>query len=198
MSQSAKSSGVEKEKGKTMPVRMKEFYQQVVIPGMIKKFEYKNAMEAPRLVKVVINVGLGEAVENVKLLDYCVDELGVLTGQKPVVTRAKKSISNFKIRQGMPIGCKVTLRGAHMYEFLDRFISTALPRIRDFRGVSPRGFDGRGNYTLGLKEQLLFPEIDSDKVPIIHGMDITVVTTAQTNNECLEMLKLMGVPFQKN
>lgn len=180
------------------PVRMKVFYHEVVVPGLMKKFQYKNPMQVPRLVKTVINVGMGKAVENVKLLDAAVDELGLISGQKAVVTRATKSISNFKIRQGMAIGCKVTLRGNMMYEFMDRLISVSLPRIRDFRGVSPRSFDGRGNYTIGLKEQLIFPEIDVDKVPLIHGMDITVVTTAKTNEECLELFKLMGIPFQKN
>ncbi len=179
------------------PVRMKTHYQEVVLPGLTKKFQYKNPYQAPRLVKVVLNVGLGEAVENVKLLDTAVDEMAAITGQKPVITRATKSISNFKIRQGMPIGCKVTLRGNTMYEFLDRLISVSLPRIRDFRGISPRAFDGQGNYTLGLKEQLIFPEIDADKTPMVHGMDITVVTTAKTNDECQELLKLMGIPFQK-
>lgn len=176
--------------------RLRDLYDQQVIPALMKEFGYKNVMQVPRLERVVLNVGMGEAVQNVKLLESAVTELGMITGQKPVVTRAKKAIAGFKLRQGLPIGAKVTLRSRRMYEFFDRLVSLALPRIRDFRGVSPKAFDGRGNYTLGLKEQLIFPEIKYDEVASIHGMDITVVTTAKTNDEGKALLKHLGMPFR--
>lgn len=176
--------------------RLKEQYRQTIVLAMMKQFSYKNQMQVPRLEKVVINVGMGEAIQNAKLLDSAVQELALVTGQRPVVTRAKKSISGFKLRQGMAIGCKVTLRGKRMYEFLDRFFNVALPRIRDFRGVSPQSFDGRGNYSLGLKEQLLFPEIRYDDVLATHGMDITIGTTARTDEEGKALLRLMGMPLR--
>ncbi|RMH04399.1 MAG: 50S ribosomal protein L5 [Nitrospirae bacterium] len=176
--------------------RLKVKYQQDVIPRMMKEFSYRNPMQVPKLERIVLNVGMGEAVQNVKLLESAVKELSVITGQKPVITRAKKAIAGFKIRQGMPLGAKVTLRGNRMYEFLDRLMSIALPRIRDFRGVSPKSFDGRGNYTLGLKEQLTFPEIKYDDVASIHGMDITIVTTAKRNEEAKALLAYLGMPFR--
>ncbi len=176
--------------------RLRDLYEQQVIPALMKEFGYRNVMQVPRLERVVLNVGMGEAVQNVKLLESAVTELGMITGQKPVVTRAKKAIAGFKLRQGLPIGAKVTLRSRRMYEFFDRLVSLALPRIRDFRGVSPKAFDGRGNYTLGLKEQLIFPEIKYDEVASIHGMDITVVTTAKTNDEGKALLKHLGMPFR--
>ncbi|MEK6683633.1 MAG: 50S ribosomal protein L5 [Nitrospirota bacterium] len=178
------------------PPRLKERYRQTVVPALMKQFAYKNSMQVPRLEKVVLNVGMGEAIQNAKLLESAVNEMTLITGQKPVVTRAKKSISGFKLRQGMAIGCKVTLRGERMYEFLDRFFNVALPRIRDFRGVSPKSFDGRGNYSMGLKEQLLFPEIKYDEVSTTHGMDITIATTARSNDEGKALLGLLGMPFQ--
>ena len=176
--------------------RLRDIYEQKVIPALMKEFGYKNVMQVPKLERVVLNVGMGEAIQNVKLLEGAVTELGMITGQKPVVTRAKKAIAGFKLRQGLPIGAKVTLRSRRMYEFFDRLVSLALPRIRDFRGVSPKAFDGRGNYTLGLKEQLIFPEIKYDEVASIHGMDITVVTTAKTNDEGKALLKHLGMPFR--
>ncbi len=176
--------------------RLRDMYEQQVIPALMKEFGYKNVMQVPKLERVVLNVGMGEAIQNVKLLEGAVAELGMITGQKPVVTRAKKAIAGFKLRQGLPIGAKVTLRSRRMYEFFDRLVSLALPRIRDFRGVSPKAFDGRGNYTLGLKEQLIFPEIKYDEVASIHGMDITVVTTAKTNDEGKALLKHLGMPFR--
>ncbi|MBI5854435.1 MAG: 50S ribosomal protein L5 [Nitrospirae bacterium] len=175
---------------------MKDVYRTQVVPLLMKEFGYKNQMQVPRLDRIVLNVGMGEAIQNVKLLESAATELGTITGQRPIVTRAKKAIAGFKLRQGMPIGAKVTLRGNHMYEFFDRLVSLALPRIRDFRGVSPKSFDGRGNYTLGLKEQLIFPEIEYDRVASIHGMDITVVTTARTNDEGKALLRHMGMPFR--
>ncbi len=162
----------------------------------MKEFGFKNPMETPRLERIVLNVGMGEAIQNVKLLESAATELGIITGQKPVITKAKKAIAGFKLRQGMPIGAKVTLRNRRMYEFFDRLVSIALPRIRDFRGVSPKAFDGRGNYTLGLKEQLIFPEIEYDSVASIHGMDITIVTSARTNDEGKALLKHLGMPFR--
>ncbi len=176
--------------------RLRVRYQNEVIPRMMKEFSYANQMQVPRLERVVINVGLGEAVQNVKLLDSVVSELSLITGQRPVVTRAKKAIAGFKLRQGMPIGAKVTLRRTRMYEFLDRLLNIGLPRIRDFRGVSPKAFDGRGNYTLGLKEQLTFPEIKYDDVALLHGMDITIVTNAQRNDEAKSLLANLGMPFR--
>ncbi len=175
--------------------RMKDKYVNEVAPALMKKFGYKNVMEIPKIEKVILNMGVGDAVGNPKALDAAVADMTQIAGQKPVVTRAKKSIAAFKIREGMPIGAKVTLRGERMYYFLDKLFNVALPRVRDFRGVSPRAFDGRGNYTLGVKEQLIFPEIDYDKIDKIRGMDIIVVTTAKTDEEARELLKLMGMPF---
>jgi len=177
--------------------RLRERYQKEVIPAMMKEFSYKNQLQVPRLEKVVINVGMSEATTNIKLLDTAVKELSQITGQKPVVTKARKSIAGFKLREGMPIGCKVTLRGARMYEFLERLMHVALPRIRDFRGVSVKSFDGHGNYTLGLKEQLIFPEIKYDDILATHGMDITINTTAKTDAEGRSLLKYLGIPFRQ-
>ncbi|MFZ5816921.1 MAG: 50S ribosomal protein L5 [Bacillota bacterium] len=174
---------------------LKTKYQQEVIPALQKQFNYSNVMMVPRLDKIVVNVGLGEAVQNAKALDAAVGDIAAITAQKPVVTRAKKSIAQFKIRTGMPIGCKVTLRGERMWDFLEKLIYISLPRVRDFRGVSPKAFDGRGNYALGLKEQLIFPEIDYDKVDKIRGMDIIIVTTAKTDEEAKALLKGLGMPF---
>jgi len=191
------------EAGKKQPAekiptpRLKQRYHDVAVPAMMKEFSYKNVMQAPRLVKVVLNVGMGEAISNAKALDFAADELGRISGQKPVITRAKKSIATFKLREGMPIGCMVTLRRERMYEFLDRFISAALPRIRDFKGVSSKSFDGRGNYTLGIKEQVIFPEIEIDKVDSIHGLDIVIVTTAKTDEEGRALLGHLGMPYRK-
>lgn len=178
------------------PPRLKERYRNEIVRKMMKEFSYSNPMQVPRLERVVINVGMGEAIQNVKLLDRVVAELALITGQKPVVTRAKKAIAGFKVRQGMPIGAKVSLRGPRMYEFLDRLLNIGLPRIRDFRGVSPNAFDGRGNFTLGLKEQLTFPEIKYDDVASIHGMDVTIVTSAQRNDEAKSLLAHLGMPFR--
>ena len=175
--------------------RMKEKYNDEVTKGLMEKFGYKNVMEIPKIEKVVINMGVGEAVSNPKILDVAVNDMMTIAGQKPIVTRAKKSIAAFKIREGMPIGAKVTLRGQRMYQFLDKLLNIALPRVRDFRGVSPKSFDGRGNYTMGIKEQLIFPEIEYDKIDKIRGMDIIIVTTAKTDEEARELLKLMGMPF---
>ena len=177
--------------------RLQEKYNQEVKPSLVKKFEYSSVMEAPKLEKVVVNIGVGDAVTNTKALDDAVSELTLLTGQKPVVTKAKKSIAGFKLREGMAIGCKVTLRGERMYEFLDKLMNIALPRVRDFQGVSPKSFDGRGNYTLGVKEQLIFPEIDYDTVNRVRGMDIVIVTTANTDLESKELLTQLGMPFRK-
>ena len=177
--------------------RLKETYQNEIVDAMIKKFGYKNIMEVPKLAKIVVNMGVGEAKENAKLLDAAVGDMETITGQKAVVTRAKKSVANFKIRENMPIGCKVTLRGEKMYEFADRLINLALPRVRDFRGVNPNTFDGRGNYALGIKEQLIFPEIEYDKVDKVRGMDIIFVTTAKTDEEARELLRLFNMPFAK-
>ena len=177
--------------------RLKEQYQNEIIDAMIKKFGYKNIMEVPKLDKVVINMGVGEAKDNAKLLDAAIADMEKITGQKAVVCKAKKSVANFKIREGMPIGCKVTLRGEKMYEFVDRLVNLALPRVRDFRGVNPNAFDGRGNYALGIKEQLIFPEIEYDKVDKVRGMDIIFVTTAETDEEARELLTLCGMPFKK-
>ncbi len=176
--------------------RLRERYRNDVVPRMMKEFSYSNMMQVPRVERVVLNVGMGEAIQSVKLLDSAVAELALITGQKPVVTRAKKAIAGFKVRQGMPIGAKVTLRGRRMYEFLDRLLNIGLPRIRDFRGVSLKAFDGRGNYTFGLKEQLTFPEIKYDDVAAIHGMDITIVTSAQRNDEAKSLLAHLGMPFR--
>ena len=178
--------------------RLKEKYTKEVVPALTKEFGYKNVMAVPKIEKVVVNMGLGEATSNVKIIDTGADELARITGQKPVTRRSKKSIAQFKVRKGMPIGAMVTLRGERMWEFLDRLISVALPRVRDFRGVSPRGFDGRGNYTLGLKDQLLFPEIDYMKVDKARGMNISVVTTAKSDQESRKLLQLLGMPFRPN
>ena len=177
--------------------RLKETYLNDIVPEMMKKFEYKNIMQVPKLDKIVINMGVGEAKENSKVLATAISDLEIIAGQKAVVTRAKKSVANFKLREGQPIGCKVTLRGAKMYEFADRLINLALPRVRDFRGVNPNAFDGRGNYALGIKEQLIFPEIEYDKVDKVRGMDIIFVTTAQTDEEARELLTQFGMPFKK-
>jgi large subunit ribosomal protein L5 len=176
--------------------RLKDKYRDEVVPELQKQFSYSSPMAIPKIAKVHVNLGLGEAIQNAKLLDAAAKELGMITGQKPVITKARKSIANFKLRQGMPIGCAVTLRGDRMYEFLDRLISIAMPRIRDFRGVSPKSFDGRGNYTLGLKEQTIFPEIDYSKVDNVKGMNITIVTTARNDSEALSLLRGMGMPFR--
>ena len=177
--------------------RLKEQYQNEIVDAMIKKFGYKNIMEVPKLDKVVINMGVGEAKDNAKLLESAIADMEKIAGQKAVVTRAKNSVANFKIREGMPIGCKVTLRGEKMYEFVDRLINLALPRVRDFRGVNPNAFDGRGNYAMGIKEQLIFPEIEYDKVDKVRGMDVIFVTTAQTDEEARELLAQFGMPFKK-
>jgi large subunit ribosomal protein L5 len=180
-----------------MVPRLKEKYFKEVVNLMMKEFSYKNIMEVPRLTKVVINVGLGEAIQNIKLLETVQKEIAQITGQWPVQTRAKKAIAAFKLRKGVPIGCMVTLRGDRMYEFLDRFINLALPRIRDFKGVPTKSFDGHGNYTIGIKEQLIFPEIDADKVDFIYGMDITICTTARSDEEAMALLRYLGMPFRK-
>ena len=177
--------------------RLKETYLNEIKDAMMKKFNYKNTMEIPKLDKIVINMGVGEAKDNAKVLDAAVKDLEIIAGQKVIVTRAKKSVANFKLREGMPIGCKVTLRGDKMYEFLDRLVNLALPRVRDFRGVNPNAFDGRGNYALGIKEQLIFPEIEYDKVDKVRGMDIIFVTTAKTDEEARELLTLFGMPYSK-
>lgn len=177
--------------------RLQEFYKNEVVPAMMKQFNYNSVMQVPKLEKIVINMGLGEAVANSKVLDSAVEDLQLISGQKPVITKAKKSIAGFKIREGMPIGAKVTLRGDRMYYFLDKLFNVALPRVRDFRGISAKAFDGRGNYTLGLKEQLIFPEVEYDKIDKVRGMDIIFVTTAHTDEEAREFLKLMGAPFRQ-
>ena len=177
--------------------RFKEKFVNEVTPALMSKFEYTSVMQVPKVDKIVINMGVGDAVQNTKALDAAVEDLTIISGQKPVITKAKKSIAGFRLREGMPIGTKVTLRGERMYEFLDKLISVSLPRVRDFRGVSKRAFDGRGNYTLGVKEQLIFPEIDYDKVSKIRGMDINIVTTANSDEEAHELLKQFGMPFQK-
>ncbi|MFM1525641.1 MULTISPECIES: 50S ribosomal protein L5 [Helcococcus] len=180
-----------------MASRLKELYKNEVLPALVKEFEYKNVMQAPKLEKIIVNIGLGEAKDNVKLLESAVEELRTITGQHPVITKAKKSISNFKLREGQSIGCKVTLRGQRMEDFFDKLVNIALPRVRDFRGVSSTSFDGRGNYALGIKEQLIFPEIVFDKIEQIRGMDIIVVTTAETDEEGRALLAKLGMPFKK-
>ncbi len=180
-----------------MTPRLREHYKSNVVPALMKEFSYKNIMQVPKLTKIVLNVGLGEAIQNIKLLDSVQKEMTNISGQKAVITKAKRSIAGFKLREGMPIGCMVTLRGDMMYEFLDRFISLALPRIRDFRGVSPKSFDGNGNYAIGMKEQIIFPEINYDKVEAVHGLDVAIVTTAQTDNEGRALLREFGMPFKK-
>jgi large subunit ribosomal protein L5 len=179
-----------------MTPRLKEKYTKEIIPAMMKEFSYGNIMEVPKIQKIVLNVGLGEAIQNIKLLEAAQKELASITGQKPIVCKAKKSIATFKLRKDMPIGCKVTLRDRSMYEFLDRFISIALPRIRDFRGVSGKSFDGRGNYAIGLKEQFIFPEIDYDRVEMVHGLDVIVCTSAKTDKESKALLRHFGIPFR--
>lgn len=180
-----------------MAARLKERYISEITPALMKKFNYKTVMQVPRVDKVVINMGLGEAVQNTKVLDSAVADIQLIAGQRPVITRAKKSIAGFKLRDGMPIGAKVTLRGERMYHFIDKLVNISLPRVRDFRGVSSKSFDGRGNYTLGLKEQLMFPEIDYDKIDKLRGMDIVFVTTAKTDEEAFELLSQLGMPFSK-
>ena len=177
--------------------RLTELYKNEAAPALMKKFEYKSPMQIPKIDKVVINVGAGEAKENSKVIDNIINDLGIITGQKAIICKAKKSVANFKLRKGMPIGCKVTLRGERMYEFLDRLFNLALPRVRDFKGINPDSFDGRGNYSLGLKEQLIFPEIEYDKIDTIRGMDIAIVTTATNDEHARELLALMGAPFAK-
>lgn len=180
-----------------MAAVLKETYKNEIAPALMKKFEYKSVMQIPKLDKIVINVGCGEARENSKVVDAIVNDLMIITGQKPVICRAKKSVANFKLREGMPIGVKVTLRGDRMYEFLERFFNLALPRVRDFRGINPNSFDGRGNYAMGVKEQLIFPEIEYDKIDAVRGMDIIMVTTANTDEEARELLRLLGAPFSE-
>ena len=177
--------------------RLKDDYNANIAPALMRKFNYKSVMQIPKLNKVVINVGCGEAKDNSKAIDAVMNDLGIITGQKPIVCRARKSVANFKLREGMPIGVKVTLRGDRMYEFVDRLFSLALPRVRDFRGINPNSFDGRGNYSMGVKEQLIFPEIEYDKIDKVRGMDIMFVTTANTDEEARELLSLMGAPFAK-
>lgn len=179
-----------------MKPRLREHYETQVVPKLVNEFWFENPMEIPRLEKIVLNVGLGNANEEPKMLQSVVDELALITGQKPVVTRARKSISNFNLREGMPVGVKVTLRGARMYQFMDRYVSTAIPRVRDFRGLNSRAFDGRGNYTIGVREQMIFPEIDYDEIVRVHGMDITFVTTTDRDDEALVLLREMGMPFR--
>ncbi len=179
-----------------MTPRLKEKYRKEVVPAMMKEFNYKNVMQVPRLEKIVINMGLGEAVRDIKVIDAAMNDLSAISGQRPVVTRAKKSIASFKLRAGMPIGCKVTLRGARMYEFFDRLVNFAMPRIRDFKGISDKSFDGRGGYTVGIREQIIFPEVDYDKIDKIRGMNVTITTTAKTDEEAKALLKKLGMPFR--
>jgi len=180
-----------------MASRLKEKYQQEVVPALQKEFNYKNPMQVPTIHKVVVNIGMGEAIQNARAMDAAVSDLSVITGQRPVITRAKRSVAAFKLREGMQIGCMVTLRGERMYYFLDKLMNVALPRLRDFQGVSSEAFDGRGNYTLGLREQLVFPEIDYDKIDKVRGMEVSIVTTARTDEEGRRLLRLMGMPFKK-
>ena len=176
--------------------RLRDYYIKEVVPALIKDFNYKNRMQVPKLEKIVVNMGVGEAIQNIKALDSAVADLSMIVGQKPVITKAKKSIATFKLRQGMSIGCRVTLRGDRMYEFFDRLVNVAFPRVRDFRGISPKSFDGRGNFAIGLKEQIIFPEIDYDKIDKIRGMNIVIATSAKTDDEARQLLKLMGVAFR--
>ena len=176
--------------------RMKDLYEKEVVPKLIETFKYQNVMEVPKFNKIVLNMGLGEAIQNVKILETATEELKAIAGQHPVITRAKKSIAAFKLREGMPIGCMVTLRGVHMYEFLDRFVTIALPRVRDFRGISGRAFDGRGNYNIGVKEQIIFPEIDYDKIDVLRGLNVSITTTAKTDDECKALLAAFKFPFK--
>jgi large subunit ribosomal protein L5 len=175
--------------------RLKDYYKKEIISRLTKDFGYKNVMQVPRITKVIVNMGLGEALSNIKILDSAAEEIALITGQRPVITRARRSVANFKLREGNPIGCAVTLRREKMYEFLDRLVNVALPRVRDFRGISPKGFDGRGNYTFGIREQIIFPEISYDKIDKIKGMNITIVTTANTDEEARSLLRYLGVPF---
>lgn len=183
-------------RGREKVARLKEYYLEELVPVLTKQFSYKNRMEIPRLEKIVVNMGLGEAIQNIKLLDKAVEELSLIVGQKPVITKARRSIATFKLRKGMSIGCRVTLRRERMYEFFDRLVNVALPRVRDFRGISPSSFDGRGNFAMGLKEQLIFPEIDYNKVDKARGMNIVILTTAKKDDEARELLRLMGMPFR--
>lgn len=183
-------------RGREKVARLKEYYLKELVPVLTKQFSYKNRMEIPRLEKIVVNMGLGEAIQNIKVLDKAVEELSLIVGQKPVITKARRSIATFKLRKGMSIGCQVTLRREKMYEFFDRLVNVALPRVRDFRGISPNSFDGRGNFAMGLKEQLIFPEIDYNKVDKTRGMNIVIVTTAKKDGEARELLRLMGMPFR--
>ncbi|MBN2255990.1 MAG: 50S ribosomal protein L5 [Deltaproteobacteria bacterium] len=176
--------------------RLKEYFRKEVIPALMKEFNYKNTMQVPKMEKIVVNMGLGEATQNIKILDNAAEELAVIVGQKPVITKARKSIATFKVRKGMSIGCSVTLRSDRMYEFFDRLVNVAIPRIRDFRGISPRSFDGRGNFSLGVREQFIFPEIEYDKIDKVRGMNITIVTSARSDDEARQLLRLMGVPFR--
>ncbi|HYA13382.1 MAG TPA: 50S ribosomal protein L5 [Syntrophales bacterium] len=176
--------------------RLKDYYIKEVVPVLIKEFNYKNRMQVPKLEKIVVNMGVGEAIQNIKALDSAVADLSLIVGQKPVITKARKSIATFKLRQGMSIGCRVTLRGDRMYEFFDRLVNVALPRVRDFRGISPKSFDGRGNFALGLKEQIIFPEIEYDKIDKIRGMNVVITTSARTDEEARQLLRLMGLPFR--
>lgn len=180
-----------------MENRLEERYSEEIAPALVSKFNYKSTMQAPKIEKIVLNMGVGDATQNAKLLDEAVDELTLISGQHPLITKAKKSIAGFRLREGMPIGAKVTLRGERMYDFLDKLINVSLPRVRDFHGISPKSFDGRGNYTLGVKEQLIFPEIDYDKVNRVRGLDVVIVTTANTDEEALELLTQVGMPFAK-
>ncbi|MGA2330353.1 MAG: 50S ribosomal protein L5 [Syntrophales bacterium] len=176
--------------------RLRNYYIKQVVPSLVKEFNYKNRMQVPKLDKIVVNMGVGEAIQNIKALESAVADLSMIVGQKPVITKAKKSIATFKLRQGMSIGCRVTLRGDRMYEFFDRLVNVALPRVRDFRGISPKSFDGRGNFAIGLKEQIIFPEIDYDKIDKIRGMNIVIATTAKTDEEARQLLRFMGLPFR--
>ncbi len=176
--------------------RLRDYYIKKVVPSLVKEFNYKNRMQVPKLDKIVVNMGVGEAIQNIKALESAVADLSMIVGQKPVITKAKKSIATFKLRQGMSIGCRVTLRGDRMYEFFDRLVNVALPRVRDFRGISPKSFDGRGNFAIGLKEQIIFPEIDYDKIDKIRGMNIVIATTAKTDEEARQLLRFMGLPFK--
>ncbi len=195
--QVAKVPATDNNAGNAERYRMRKQYTEEVVPALIKRFSYKNVNEVPRLEKIVLNMGLGDCKDNAKALQQAVEELKLISGQKPVITKAKKSVANFKVREGMNVGAKVTLRGNRMYDFLDKFISIALPRVRDFRGVSSKSFDGRGNYAVGIKEQLIFPEIEFDKVEKVRGFDICIVTTARSDEEARELLKLLGMPFAK-
>jgi large subunit ribosomal protein L5 len=177
-------------------VRLRDYYIKEVVPSLVKEFNYKNRMQVPKLEKIIVNMGVGEAIQNIKALESAVADLSMIVGQKPVITKAKKSIATFKLRQGMSIGCRVTLRGDRMYEFFDRLVNVALPRVRDFRGISPKSFDGRGNFAIGLKEQIIFPEIDYDKIDKIRGMNIVIATSARTDEEARQLLRFMGLPFR--